>query len=78
MSPLLEILALARAGKWDEAHQLVQEHESKHAAWLHGILHVQEGDLANAEYWYRKAGRDFARRGEPAAELDALAASLRG
>jgi hypothetical protein len=29
------------------------------AAWLHGIVHTLEGDLDNARYWYRRAGRDF-------------------
>jgi hypothetical protein len=24
-------------------------------AWLHGTLHIQEGDLEDAEYWYGKA-----------------------
>ncbi len=77
MSPLLEIVALTREGCWDEAHTLVQGHQSRSAAWLHGVLHVQEGDLANAEFWYSHAGRDFRRRGSPGEELDALETSLR-
>lgn len=78
MSALLEIVALTRAGRWDEAHQLVQRDHSTAAAWLHGLLHVQEGDLENAQYWYAKAGRDFARRGSLDDELDALERSLGG
>jgi hypothetical protein len=78
MTSLLDIVALMREGRWDEAHNLVQHHDSTSAAWLHGLLHVQEGDLANAEYWYGKAGRDFRGRGSLGAELDALEASLRG
>ena len=35
------------------------------AAWVHAYLHRKEGDLSNAGYWYRRAGKpvceDFAR-----------------
>ena len=65
-----------RAGRWDEAHTLVQSDESQTAAWLHGILHVQEGDLANAEYWYGQAGRDFRGRGTVDEELERFEAGL--
>jgi hypothetical protein len=78
MTSLLRILALTREGRWDEAHSLVQHDNSSSAAWLHGLLHVQEGDLENAEYWYGKAGRNFRGRGTLSEELDALEASLRG
>lgn len=76
MTPLLDILALMRQGQWNEAHNLVQLDDSATAAWLHALLHVQEGDLEDAEYWYGKAGRHFRSRGELSAELDALEASL--
>lgn len=76
MTPLLQILALMREGRWDEAHNLVQLDGSDAAAWLHALLHVQEGDLENAEYWYEKSGRSFRRRGSLSEELDALEASL--
>jgi len=78
MSPLLHIVALMRQGSWDEAHKLVQRHNSPYAAWLHGLLHVDEGDLENAEFWYGKAGRDFRARGSLGEELDALETTLRG
>lgn len=78
MAPLLQILSLMREGRWDEAHDLVQRDDSSSAAWLHALLHVQEGDLENAEYWYGKTGRDFRSRGALSEELDALEASLRG
>jgi hypothetical protein len=52
----LEFLA---AGDWRQAHQIVQKEESTLAAWLHGIVHTLEGDLDNARYWYRRAGRTF-------------------
>ncbi len=78
MTPLLQTLALMREGRWNEAHNLVQLDDSSAAAWLHALLHVQEGDLENAEYWYGKSGRNFRSRGTLSEELDALEASLRG
>jgi hypothetical protein len=65
-----------RLGRWNEAHALVQSEESLPAAWLHGILHLQEGDLANAGYWYGQAQRDFGRRGTVDEELDRFEARL--
>jgi hypothetical protein len=47
------------AGAWQQAHEIVQAERSNLAAWLHGIVHTLEGDLDNARYWYRRAGRDF-------------------
>ncbi len=47
------------AGQWQRAHEIVQKDESTTAAWLHGIVHTLEGDLDNAQHWYRKAGRAF-------------------
>jgi hypothetical protein len=29
-------------------------------AWVHAYLHRAEGDLDNARYWYRQAGRPLA------------------
>jgi len=45
--------------EWQAAHEIVQHDKSKLAAWLHGIVHTLEGDLENARYWYRRAGRAF-------------------
>jgi hypothetical protein len=46
-------------GDWDAAHKIVQSDDSAIACWIHGIVHVMEGDLANARYWYGRAGRVF-------------------
>jgi hypothetical protein len=56
---LLEALALLERGDWQQAHAIVQQHETQSAAWLHGIVHVLEGDLDNARYWYERAQRSF-------------------
>jgi len=76
MASLSEIADLMAAGHWKEAHDLVQLDDSALAAWLHGLLHVQEGDLEDAEYWYGRAGRHFRSRGTLSQELDAFRAAL--
>jgi hypothetical protein len=62
------------SGEWQKVHALVQQYETPHACWLHGIVHVMEGDLENARYWYRRANRSFTDnlRGEIAAARAAL------
>ena len=54
---LVDALALCRAGNWDAAHTIVQRGDSQLAAWLHGVIHQEEGDLSNALYWFNRAGR---------------------
>jgi hypothetical protein len=56
----LRALELAAAGDWDGAHALVQDDPSAEAAWVHAHLHRVEGDLSNAGYWYRRAGKPVA------------------
>lgn len=63
MTGLSQILDLMRQGRWNEAHDLVQHDTSSLGNWLHGMLHIQEGDLEDAEYWYGKANRNFRSRG---------------
>jgi hypothetical protein len=42
-------------GDWDAAHELAQAQHDAQGAWVHAWLHRIEGDLANADYWYRRA-----------------------
>ena len=44
-------------GDWDKAHEVAQEVAGADGAWVHAYLHRKEGDLGNAAYWYRRAGR---------------------
>ena len=76
MDILRQALVHLRSGRWNEAHQIAQNDESPLAAWLHGILHIQEGDLENAEYWYGKANRNFRSRGTLEEELQRFEAAL--
>lgn len=52
----LEALNLVKAGRWDEAHKLVQQYSDPLSCRIHAYLHREEGDLGNAGYWYGRAG----------------------
>jgi hypothetical protein len=56
----LAALWWAAKGNWDEAHKIAQDLETTNAAWVHAYLHRVEGDLGNAGYWYRRAGKPVA------------------
>jgi hypothetical protein len=58
LGPALEALWWAGRGDWKKAHACVQAHEGEAQPDLvHAHLHRQEGDMGNARYWYRNAGR---------------------
>jgi hypothetical protein len=44
-------------GDWNTAHDLINDLTSMDAAWVHAYMHRKEGDLGNADYWYRRAGK---------------------
>jgi hypothetical protein len=74
---LRQAVDLAVAGSWDEAHAIVQRDEADPtAAWIHAVLHKIEGDLGNARYWYRRAGRMEHMDDAAPAELAAIRAAL--
>lgn len=54
-----QCLWYARAGKWDQAHDLCQDVPGSAGSWIHAWLHREEGDLSNANYWYSRAGREM-------------------
>ena len=60
LSPPLTALWHDARGEWDAAHQVAQELDDGTGAWIHAYLHRKEGDLGNAAYWYRRAGRPVA------------------
>ena len=64
---------LAR-GEWEKAHDIVHGDESPLACWTHAVVHLQEGDVDNARYWFGRAGRKFST--DAAAELEALTAAV--
>ncbi len=62
-------------GQWDKAHECAQADAGPVAAAVHAYLHRKEPDLANARYWYNRAGRTPA-SGSLESEWDALAREL--
>ena len=74
---LSKALGLLRKGDWEAAHRIVQrDEESPLACWAHGIVHLMEGDVSNARYWYRAAQRDFPSPPSIPEEIDALSAQV--
>ncbi len=71
----LQALWFAAKGEWDRAHALAQADKSKSGDWVHAYLHRVEGDLSNAEYWYRRAGEPV-HTGDLSAEWDEITANL--
>ena len=44
-------------GDWQKAHAQVDHLNDPQSAWVHAYLHRKEGDIGNADYWYRNAGK---------------------
>jgi hypothetical protein len=74
--PLARAIDYLAAGAWQQAHAIVQPDTSTLAAWLHGIVHILEGDLENARGWYRRAGRPFPGAGAVPEEIVAARRAL--
>ena len=74
-TPMLRAVWHGLRGDWDAAHELAQAHDDAEAAWVHAWLHRIEGDLGNADYWYRRANRP-SRRGDTREEGLEIARAL--
>ncbi|WPP51072.1 hypothetical protein [Catalinimonas niigatensis] len=57
-NPLLKALWYDAKDDWEHAHDIAQDIHSSEGAWIHAYLHRKEGDLSNARYWYRLAGKN--------------------
>ena len=75
VTPMLRAVWHGLRGEWDAAHELAQAQDDAEGAWVHAWLHRIEGDLGNADYWYRRAGRP-SRRGDTRDEGLAIAEAL--
>ncbi len=73
----LAALWWAAKGQWDQAHRIAQDQDTAASAWVHAYLHRVEGDLGNAGYWYRQAGRPVA-KDSLEAEWERIASELLG
>jgi len=75
LAPAVAALWWAAKDDWDKAHAIVMNDNGAAAAWVHAYLHRVEGDLPNAGYWYRTAGKPVA-PGALDAEWGAIVAAL--
>jgi hypothetical protein len=76
---LRSALRLLQEGDWRAAHDIVQDdEESPLSCWAHGIVHLMEGDVPNARYWYRVAGRVLRQDYSVEQEIAALGETLKG
>ncbi|MGB5228804.1 hypothetical protein [Eudoraea sp.] len=46
-------------GNWNASHNIAQDLPSELGYWIHAYLHRKEGDQFNANYWYRRANRQY-------------------
>ena len=75
---LQRAVAFLRSGDWEAAHKIVQQDEdSPLSCWAHGIVHLMEGDVSNARYWYREAKREFPRTPSIPDEIASLEVALK-
>ena len=44
-------------GCWSEAHEAAQNIPSAEGSYWHAIVHRQEPDAGNSDYWFRRVGR---------------------
>jgi hypothetical protein len=66
-----QAVELLAAGDWKKAHEIVQKDKSTLSSWIHGIVHIVEGDLDNARGWYKRAEREFPGAEAAQAEISA-------
>lgn len=60
LSPALRAMWEDAKGNWNGAHAIAQDIDDQTGSWIHAYLHRKEGDLGNAGYWYRRAGKPAA------------------
>ena len=61
LSAELSALWLVRNDRWEESHQVAQDIDTSMGSWIHAHLHLIEGDIGNAGYWYSRAGKPASR-----------------
>ena len=57
ISPYLKALWYDGKNDWETAHNIIQDIENNNGSWIHAYLHRKEGDIWNADYWYRRANK---------------------
>lgn len=57
LSPLALALWHAKKGEWEQSHNIAQDIHTQLGSWIHALLHLIEGDVGNAHYWFAKANK---------------------
>lgn len=68
----------AKKGNWNEAHDIAQDIHTPMGSWIHALLHLIEGDIGNAGYWYAKARKPARGRGDIDSEWQTIAQEVLG
>jgi len=55
LSVQLKALWYDGKGEWNKAHNEVDHLSDQPSAHIHAYLHRKEGDIWNADYWYKRA-----------------------
>ena len=72
----MEAVRLLERGNWQAAHRIAQDNSSTLGCWVHGIVHLMEGDFDNAAYWYGRGGRELSPDVRIVDEIEKLRAEL--
>ena len=57
LSAQLKSLWYDGKGDWHQAHDEIGQLNDQGSAWIHAYLHRKEGDIWNADYWYKRASK---------------------
>lgn len=68
LSPELRAMWYAKKGNWEASHDIAQDIHTVMGSWIHALLHLIEGDLGNAGYWFYQAKKPVRK----VVEIDAL------
>ena len=75
--PIVKAVRHLEAGEWRRRTRIVQKDASSLGCWAHGIVHLIEGDLDNAQVLVPARAPPVARGNTANAEIAALKATLK-
>jgi hypothetical protein len=76
LSAAAQALWHLKKGDWEKSHTIAQDIDDAQGSWIHALLHLIEGDLGNARYWFSLAGRPAVKPAQAEALWDEIAAEV--